>query len=109
MNMNHLELQTINRICSVCPPPSQAEVQSVVHPAETLHSIHHPVHFPPATESCSPVAKKRGGAGAIIFSDLAQQGWKLPAVVLVDKDDRFLFELEVSALKLSCLGQYQIS
>jgi len=35
------------------------------------------------------------GAGAIMSSKLVFQGWKLPAVILTDNDDKFLFDLEV--------------
>jgi hypothetical protein len=37
-----------------------------------------------------------GGAGAILFSSLVYQGWKFPAFLLTDSDERYLFDLEVS-------------
>ena len=37
----------------------------------------------------------RRGAGAILFSSLVHQGWKFPAFILTDSDERFLFDLEV--------------
>ena len=40
------------------------------------------------------------GAGAILFSSLVYQGWRFPSFVLVDTDERYLFELEVK-VKLS--------
>jgi hypothetical protein len=40
------------------------------------------------------------GAGAILFSSLVYQGWRFPSFVLVNTDERYLFELEVK-VKLS--------
>lgn len=37
----------------------------------------------------------RRGAGAILFSSLVHQGWKFPAFILTDSDERYLFDLEV--------------
>lgn len=36
-----------------------------------------------------------GCAGAILFSSLVYQGWKFPAFLLTDSDERHLFDLEV--------------
>lgn len=36
-----------------------------------------------------------GGAGAILYSSLVYQGWKFPAFLLTDSDERYLFDLEV--------------
>jgi hypothetical protein len=40
------------------------------------------------------------GAGAILFSSLVYQGWRLPPFLLVQTDEKYLFELEVK-VKLS--------
>lgn len=40
------------------------------------------------------------GAGAILFSALVYRGWRLPPFLLVDTDEKHLFELEVK-VKLS--------
>ena len=41
-----------------------------------------------------------GGAGAILYSSLVYEGWHLPPFLLVDTDERMLFDLEVK-IKLS--------
>ena len=55
------------------------------------------------------------GAGAILFSSLVYQGWRFPSFVLVDTDERYLFELEVKvklshvncgAALMDCLVEY---
>lgn len=43
------------------------------------------------------------GAGAILNSRLAYTGWKFPHFVLTERDERWLFDVDVSMLILECL------
>ena len=48
----------------------------------------------PKTENTS----RLHGAGAILHSRLVHSGWKFPHFVLTESDDRWIFDVEVSAL-----------
>jgi hypothetical protein len=49
-------------------------------------------HF--TRRSTVPLLDARG-AGAILFSSLVYQGWRFPPFLLVDTDEKHLFELEI--------------
>ena len=54
---------------------------------------HHP------RRSVAPVPD--AGAGAILFSSLVYQGWRFPPFLLVDTDEKHLFELEIKVRRVA--------
>lgn len=51
--------------------------------------------LPHSPAAVRPRPGQRRGAGAILESSLATDGWKFPKFVLTEADDRFLFDIEV--------------
>lgn len=71
--------------------------QRIAHMASTINVNTTTEHLPIEANQRSRLQ----GAGAVLNSRLVYTGWKFPAFVLTERDERWLFDVEV---RFKCLA-----
>jgi len=97
-------LQTINTLCGLNRSESSMRAaqidldQRIAHMASTINVTTE--HLPIESNQRSRLQ----GAGAVLNSRLVYTGWKFPTFVLTERDERWLFDVEVRLLTRSSIS-----
>lgn len=86
-------MQAIDFICGLNAPQSSAKTNLAAVEQHALEMMVQNVSVSADVKATS--AARYQGAGAILNSRLVYTGWKFPTFVLTERDERWLFDVEV--------------
>lgn len=92
-----MNVQAVDFICGLSPPQSTAKIDLAAVEQHALELMTQGAPLVSAEAKATAVARYQG-AGAILNSRLVYTGWKFPAFVLTERDERWLFDVEVCDL-----------